>query len=54
VPTNVIADVSDPASEMPIEVEEGYVEAVRQKSTERALAGSAGTDQPNHTVKRIA
>src|SRR5262245_41255314 len=52
VPIDVLADVPDPASKVPIEVEEGYVEALRQKSTDRALAGSAGTNQPNHRIEK--
>src|ERR1700730_15406841 len=47
VPADVFADISDPASEVPIEVDEGDFETLRQKSTDRALAGSTGADQSN-------
>ena len=50
VPADVLADISDPASKVPIEIDEGHVEALRQKSTDRALAGSAGADQSNHRI----
>jgi hypothetical protein len=52
VPTDVLADVSNPAGKILIEVKEGYVEALCQKRTDRALAGSAGTDQPNHCIEK--
>jgi hypothetical protein len=35
---------------VPIEIEEGYVETLCQKSTDCALAGSAWADQPNHRI----
>ena len=44
------ADISDPASKVPIEIEEGYVETLCEKSTDCALAGSAWADQPNHRM----
>ena len=47
VPVHVLADISDPASKVPIEVHEGDFEMRRQKRTDRALAGSTGADQPN-------
>lgn len=50
VPADVLADIADPASKVPIEIEERYVEALCQKSTDRALAGSTGADQPNHRI----
>ena len=47
VPANVLADISDPAGKVPIEVDEGDFETLRQKSTDRALAGSTRSDQSN-------
>ena len=41
------ADISDSTSEASIEVEEGKSETIRQKSANRALAGSARADQSN-------
>jgi hypothetical protein len=38
VAVDVIADISNPASRVPIEVEEGDFEALGQESTDRALA----------------
>jgi len=35
--TDELADVSDPTSKLPIEVDEGDFETLRQKSTDRAL-----------------
>ena len=49
---SVVADISDPASKVPIEIEEGYVETLCQKSTNCALAGSARADQPNHRIEK--
>ena len=51
VAPDVIADVSKPPGNVPVEVDEGYVEPLCQKSADRALAGSAGTDQSNHRAK---
>jgi hypothetical protein len=48
VPAHVLADISNPASKVPIEIKEGDIETVRQKSTDRALAGSAWADQSNY------
>jgi hypothetical protein len=42
VPANVLADISDPAGKVPIQVDQGDFETLRQKSTDRALAGSPG------------
>ena len=50
VPPDVLIDISEPAGKEPIEVEERYAEAPGQKGADRALAGSAGTDQANHRV----
>jgi hypothetical protein len=47
VPADVLADIPDPAGKVPIEVDEGDFETLRQKSTDRALAGSTGADQSN-------
>src|SRR6266571_8046118 len=47
VPADVLADIADPASKVPIEVDEGDFETRRQKRTDRALAGSTGADQSN-------
>jgi hypothetical protein len=44
VPADVLADISDPASQVPVEVDEGDFEARRQKRTDRALAGSTGAE----------
>jgi hypothetical protein len=44
VPADVLADISDPASKVPIEVDEGDFETLRQENTDRALAGSARAD----------
>ena len=43
-----LADVSDPASKVPIGIDEDNVQALRQHSPDRALASAAGTDQLNH------
>ena len=48
MPAHVLADISNPASKVPIEIEEGDIETVCQKSTDRALAGSAWADQSNY------
>ena len=48
VPADVLADVSDPASKVPIEIDEDDVQALRQQSPDRALASAAWTDQLNH------
>ena len=45
MPANVLADISDPASKVPIQIDEGDFETLCQKSTDRALAGSARADQ---------
>src|SRR4030095_5014721 len=42
-----LADISSPAFEVPIEVEETDFETLREKSADRALASSARPDQPN-------
>jgi hypothetical protein len=47
VPADVLADISDPASKVLIEVDEGNFETLCQTSTDRALAGSARADQSN-------
>ena len=47
MPADVLADISDPAGKVPIEVDEGDFETLRQKSTDRALAGSTRADQSN-------
>ena len=47
VPANVLADISDPAGKVPIQVDQGDFETLRQKSTDRALAGSTRSDQSN-------
>jgi len=47
VPADVFADISDSASKVLIEVDEGDFETLCQKSTDRALAGSARADQSN-------
>ena len=44
VPADVLADVSDSASKVSVEVDDGDLEARRQKRTDRALAGSAGAE----------
>ena len=46
-PIYVLADVSDAACEAPIEVDESDLETLREKSADRALAGSAGANQSN-------
>jgi len=51
VPADVLADVSDAADKVPIEIEEGDVETLPQQRTDRALAGSAGPDQLVHRIK---
>jgi uncharacterized protein YndB with AHSA1/START domain len=50
VPADVLANVSDPADNVPIEIEEGDVGTLRQQSTDRALAGAAGPDQFNYRI----
>jgi len=50
VPADVLADVSDPADEMPIEIDEGHVETLCEKSTDCAFARSAWADQANHRI----
>ena len=50
MPVDVLADISDAASKVPIEIDEEYVQALCEKSTDRALAGSAGADQSNHRI----
>jgi hypothetical protein len=40
VPANVLADISKPVRKVPIKVDESDFEALRQESTDRALAGS--------------
>jgi hypothetical protein len=47
VPANVMADISKPARKVPIEVDESDFEALRQESTDRALAGSTRADKSN-------
>jgi hypothetical protein len=47
VPANVAADISKPPRKVPIEVDESDFEALRQKSTDRALAGSTTADKSN-------
>jgi len=44
VPADVLADISDAGSKVPIKIDEGYVETLCEKSTDRALAGSAWAD----------
>jgi hypothetical protein len=47
VPADVLADISDPASKVLIEVEKSNLETLRQKSTDRALAGATRADELN-------
>ena len=47
VAADVLADISDPAREGPIEVEKPDLETLRQKIADRALAGSTRADQSN-------
>jgi hypothetical protein len=50
VAVNVLAYVSNSISEVPIEIDEGDFETLGQKSPDRALAGSARTDQSNRVA----
>jgi hypothetical protein len=50
VPADVLADISEPAIEMPIEIEEGDVETFCQKGTDRAFASAARAHQSNHRI----
>jgi hypothetical protein len=45
--TDVLADVSGGAREHAIEIEEGDVETLGEKSADRTLARSAGANQSN-------
>ena len=45
VAVNVFADVSDPVSKVPIEIEEGDFETLRETSTDRAFASSTWANQ---------
>lgn len=44
VRVDVVPDVADPVSKMPIQVNESEFEALRQKRTDRALSRPAGAD----------
>ena len=41
MPVDVLADISDAVSKVPIEIDEEYFQALCEKSTDRALPGSA-------------
>ena len=47
VAADVLADVSDPISESPIEVDESDFETLGEKSADRALASTTGADEAN-------
>src|SRR5205823_2553001 len=43
-----LTDVANPFMKIPIQIDEGNTKARREKRTRRALAGTAGSNQPNH------
>jgi hypothetical protein len=50
VPADVLADVSESADKMPIEIGGGHGETRGEKSADCALARSARADQANHRI----
>jgi hypothetical protein len=48
VRVDVVPDVADPVSKMPIQVNESKLESLRQKRTDRALARPTWADESNH------